>query len=296
MFTPPRSSLIRDALAALADSPNPAAVAEAQQEERRARDRQRREVAAILHSPGGRGQDAGALDLVSLFGASGREFVPGPGVQGPSLEMEGGTRAATRSVPMQGASVAVPASVSLNVSGSRLRSYSRRRYSRSYGRSRSRSTSRVSYYQKRAIARRAYIRGKYPSATYAHPYVVRGSAAAQAMGISPGVTFKDASPEEQVRRRAVGWYGKGDYVQASAIAPMTMSAPSFTGRDLDGSLMNKGGVPQIIRKEVFFNVTTPATQGQQSIQEFVVNAGLDEMFPFGSQIANKAIAFCFFHS
>jgi len=195
---------------------------------------------------------------------------------------------------MQASAVQVPASVSLAVGGSasgsrsRARSYSRRRsYGRSYSRSRYRSGSRAQYYAKRAIARRAYIRGKYPSDKFAHAYVPRGSAASQALGITPGLTFREASAEEQVRRRAVGWYGKGDYMQAPAIAPMTTVAPSFTGRDLDGSLMSKSGVPTMIRKEVFFNVTTPTTQGQQSIQEFVVNAGLDEMFPFGSQIANN---------
>ena len=186
----------------------------------------------------------------------------------------------------------IPASVSLAVSAPGRASTSRRRsYGRSYSRSRSygrgRSSSRkggVSYYQKRAIARRAYIRGKYPSATYAHPYVPRGSAAAQAMGITPGVTFKDSTPEEQLRRRAVGWYGKGDYM-ASGMGDYSV-VPSFTGRSLSGSQINLGKNHQMIRQEVFFNVLSP-TASQQQIQQFEINIGLDEMFPLGSQFANN---------
>ena len=111
-------------------------------------------------------------------------------------------------------SVNVPASVSLNLAGparsyrrSATRSYGRRR---SYGRSYSRA-SRSSYYQKRAIARKAYVRGKWPSADFAHPYVRRGSAAAQALGLTAGQSYADASAENQALRKSVGWYGKGAY-------------------------------------------------------------------------------------
>ena len=112
-------------------------------------------------------------------------------------------------------SVNVPASVSLNLAGP-ARSY-RRSASRSYGRRRSygRSASRggrSSYYQKRAIARKAYIRGKWPSSEWAHPYVRRGSAAAQALGLTPGQTYQDATPENQALRKSVGWYGRGQYM------------------------------------------------------------------------------------
>lgn len=110
---------------------------------------------------------------------------------------------------MQGGSVNVPASVSLNLAGSRApyrrKSYGRRR---PYARSSSRG-SRVSYYQKRAVARKAYVRGKWPSSEWAHPRVRRGSAIAQAMGMSPGVSFQQSSPEEQMARRQSQWYGKG---------------------------------------------------------------------------------------
>nr|QKV51078.1 hypothetical protein [Crucivirus sp.] len=85
--TPPRSSLIRDALAALADSPNPQYAAQSQAAELRQRDRAFRDFQAAHRSPGGRGDEAGAVDLVSLFGASGREFVPGPGIGGRAMEM-----------------------------------------------------------------------------------------------------------------------------------------------------------------------------------------------------------------
>lgn len=60
----------------------------------------------------------------------------------------------------------------------------------------------------------------------------------------------------------------------------------FTGRDLSGNVMSKGN-PTMIRQETFFNVMSPLTVGQQAIQEFTVNIGLDEMFPFGSQVANN---------
>ena len=88
--TPPRprySASLREQLEALADSPNPLDAAQAQAGEARQRDREFRESVAARASPGGRGEDAGALDLVSLFGASGRQFVPGPGVGGRAMEM-----------------------------------------------------------------------------------------------------------------------------------------------------------------------------------------------------------------
>jgi len=71
--------------------------------------------------------------------------------------------------------------------------------------------------------------------------------------------------------------GQGDY----------SVVPQFTGRNLDGTRINLAQNKQMIRSEVFFNVLSPLTVGQQSIQEFTVNLGLDEMFPFGSQIANN---------
>jgi hypothetical protein len=186
----------------------------------------------------------------------------------------------------------IPASVSLALSAPRAASASRRKsygrsrsYGRSYSRGRSYGRKGVSYYQKRAIARRAYIRGKYPSATYAHPYVPRGSAAAQALGISPGVTFKDATAEEQVRRRAVGWYGKGDYAM-DGMGDYAV-VPKFTGRNLQGGVINLGDNKQMIREEIFFNVMAPTQSGQQQILSFPINIGLDEMFPMGSQFANN---------
>lgn len=114
-----------------------------------------------------------------------------------------------------GGSVAIPASVSLNLAGSRPRSSSRRRKygrSRSYGRSYSRG-SRSSYYAKRASLRKAYLRGRWPSSLYAHPYIARGSAAARALGFTPGATYSQVGPEEQANRKQAGWYGKGDYMQ-----------------------------------------------------------------------------------
>jgi len=283
--TPPRSSLLRDALAALAESPDPGAVARLEIAEARNRERQQRQFDALMRSPGGRGEEAGAVDLVSMYEGTGRQFVPGPGVQGRGLEMLGGTRSVSAAERMQAqaGSVQVPASVSLAIggSGSRGRSYSRRKsYGRSYSRSRSRSGGRVSYYQKRAIARRAYIRGKYPSAVYAHPYVPRSSDASRAMGITPGKTFQEVSPEEQARRRSVGWYGKGDYMQGD------YGVPQFTGKTLTGTRINLGKNVEMIRQEVFFNVISPAA-GQQQIQQFEINIGLDEMFPLGSQFANN---------
>jgi hypothetical protein len=111
-------------------------------------------------------------------------------------------------------SVNVPASVSLNLAGP-ARSY-RRSSSRSYGRRRSYGRSysrggRSSYYQKRAVARKAYVRGKWPSSEWAHPYVRRGSAAAQALGLTPGQSYQEANAENQALRKSVGWYGKGSY-------------------------------------------------------------------------------------
>lgn len=109
----------------------------------------------------------------------------------------------------------IPASVSLAVSAprstSRRRSYgrSRSRYGRSYSRG-----GRRSYYSTRAIARKAYVRGKWPSSEWAHPRVRRGSAAAAALGIGPaGSTFQEVPAEQQAVRRAAQWYGRGNYMQ-----------------------------------------------------------------------------------
>ena len=96
------------------------------------------------------------------------------------------------------------------------RSYSR---SRSLGGRRRKSYGRRSYgrrtptnYRVRAAARRGYIRGKWPISVYAHPYIARGSAAAQALGFTPGQTFGEASAAEQAARRQAGWYGRGQYM------------------------------------------------------------------------------------
>lgn len=112
----------------------------------------------------------------------------------------------------------VPASVSLNLAGSaprssRRRSYGRSRSSSRYGRSRSRSRSR-SYYSSRAAARKAYVRGKWPSSEYAHVRIKRGSQAAAALGVGPaGSTFQESTPEQQALRRSMQWYGRGRYMQ-----------------------------------------------------------------------------------
>lgn len=119
---------------------------------------------------------------------------------------------------MQGGSVQVPASVSLNLAGSSRRSYRRRSNGRSrsssrYGRSRS-SSRRRSYYSVRAAARKAYVRGKWPSSEYAHIRVKRGSEAAASLGIGPpGSTFQESTPEQQAHRRSMQWYGRGKYMQ-----------------------------------------------------------------------------------
>lgn len=113
----------------------------------------------------------------------------------------------------------VPATVSLPVSTSSSRRRSRSRSyggrSRSYPRSRSyggrRRSSRLSRYQARAIARRAYVRAKWPSSQYAHVRIPRGSAAARSLGLTPGAKFSEVGPEEQALRRGMQWYGQGGY-------------------------------------------------------------------------------------
>lgn len=47
---------------------------------------------------------------------------------------------------------------------------------------------------------------------YAHPYIARGSAAAQALGFTAGQSFREASATEQAARRQAGWYGRGGYI------------------------------------------------------------------------------------
>ena len=108
----------------------------------------------------------------------------------------------------------------------RSRSYGRRR---SYGRSR--SYGRIGRYQARAIARRAYVRAKWPSSEFAHIRVQRGSQAAAALGISPGVSFKDADAEEQQRRRQMQWYGKGGYFGKLIGGALGGAAGSYAGVD-----------------------------------------------------------------
>jgi hypothetical protein len=110
----------------------------------------------------------------------------------------------------------VPANVILPLSRSsstrRRRSYGRSRsYSRGRSYGRSRSTRRISRYQARAIARRAYVRAKWPSSEYAHIRVKRGSDAARALGMTSGAPFNAVGPEEQALRRQMQWYGNGGY-------------------------------------------------------------------------------------
>ena len=91
--TPPRvqfAGSLRDQLAALQESPNASVI----QAESRARDRAYRDFQAAHGSPSdelrlasGRGLEAGAIDLHSLFGASGRSFDRGSGIPGRPLEM-----------------------------------------------------------------------------------------------------------------------------------------------------------------------------------------------------------------
>jgi len=92
----------------------------------------------------------------------------------------------------------------------RRRSYGRRKPTKRRSSSRKSSRRRgLSYYQKRAIARKAYVRGKWPSSEWAHPRIRRGGAIAQAMGMVPGQSYRDATPENQLTRKALQWYGRG---------------------------------------------------------------------------------------
>ena len=185
-------------------------------------------------------------------------------------------------------SVAVPASVSLALApAARSRSYGRRSYGRSKSYGRGRSYSRTSnYYRQRAGRRRAYIAGRYPKAQWAHPWVERGTQQAAALGVGEaGTTFAQATPSQQARRKQIGWYGSGDYMQPDS-NPNNQIVPVMTGRALDGSAINLGKNKQMIRSEVFFNVLSPVAS-QQQIQSFEINIGLDEMFPLGSQFANN---------
>lgn len=132
-----------------------------------------------------------------------------------------------------------PAAASAPRSYSRSRSFGGRRR-KSYGRSYSRRP--ATNYRVRAAARRGYIRGKWPSSVYAHPYIARGSAAAQALGFTPGRTFAESNPQEQAARRQAGWYGRGQYMQGKggyvggvlgglaggAAGLMAIAAPVFT--------------------------------------------------------------------
>ena len=181
----------------------------------------------------------------------------------------------------------IPASVSLALAAPRARSYGRRSYgrSKSYGRSRSYSRG-ANYYKQRAGRRRAYIAGRYPKAQWAHPWVERGTQQAAALGIGEaGTDFSQATPSQQARRKQIGWYGKGDY----SLGP-SMSG-GFTGLGTDGMRITDKGNTVIIRKEVFAQLIAPIaaaanTPGQQ-ILNFPVNMGLDEVFPWGSQVANN---------
>jgi hypothetical protein len=134
----------------------------------------------------------------------------------------------------------VPATVSLPVSAStsrrrtRSRSYGGR--SRSYSRGRSyggrRRSSRLSRYQARAIARRAYVRAKWPSSQYAHVRIPRGSAAARALGLTSGAKFSEVTPEEQALRRGMQWYGQGGYVGRTLGAALGGALGTMAGTGL----------------------------------------------------------------
>lgn len=188
---------------------------------------------------------------------------------------------------MSSMQASIPASVSLALAAPRARSYGRRSYgrSKSYGRSRSYSRG-ANYYKQRAGRRRAYIAGRYPKAQWAHPWVERGTQQAAALGIGEaGTDFSQATPSQQARRKQIGWYGKGDY----ALGP-AMDA-GFTGLGTDGMRITDKGNTVLIRKEVFAQLICPTSQSTgvpgQQILNFPVNMGLDEVFPWGSQIANN---------
>jgi len=99
---------------------------------------------------------------------------------------------------MQG-TASVPATVNLRIGGS---SAGRRR------KTARKSTSKKTNYASRAKLREAYLRGKYPTSKWAHPYVERGKGH---FGISAGLKYSEVNPAEQAFRKSIGWRGRGDY-------------------------------------------------------------------------------------
>lgn len=140
---------------------------------------------------------------------------------------------------MQG-SVAVPGTVNL-----RLGSVPRRRNvrrTRATGR-RSSSSRGSSYYANRAALRRAYIRGRWPSSTYARAYVPRGQGH---LGITPGAYSSQVTPAEQAFRKQIGWRGRGDYMSGKG-AYFGRMAGGYLGSAAAGALattsaFSSGGV------------------------------------------------------
>lgn len=96
-----------------------------------------------------------------------------------------------------------------------------------------------SYYAQRAMERRLLNRVRHPIADQARVYIPRGSQLAQQLGVGVGLSYKDASPEQQAIRRALGWRGRGGFF--GGVAGLLSGKGWKAGSDFGDKLWASGG-------------------------------------------------------
>lgn len=135
---------------------------------------------------------------------------------------------------MQAGSVAIPGTVNLRIGAQN----SRRRKT-----GKKKSMPRKTSYASRAKLRQAYLKGKYPSSQWAHPYVRRGQGH---LGLTAGLKYSEVNPAEQAFRRSIGWRGRGEYMSGKG-AYLGRTAGRFLGKAAASALsttaaFSSGGV------------------------------------------------------
>jgi len=118
---------------------------------------------------------------------------------------------------MQAGSVAIPGTVNLRIGAQNTR---RRKTGKK------KSMPKKSTYANRAKLRQAYLKGKYPSSQWAHPYVRRGQGH---FGLTAGLKYSEVNAAEQAFRKSIGWRGRGEYMSGKG-AYLGRAAGGFLGK------------------------------------------------------------------
>lgn len=178
--------------------------------------------------------------------------------------------------------------------------------------------------QNRMRARMARARQTYPYAKYGTLFVERGSAEAQAIGLTPGKKYRETSDAEKAIRKRYGWVGRGAYSlkdvgggvgrsiggvfgnrtlgyalgrAAGSAASMFMGRGAYTANQLvSGASMNNalsGGIRGdetgdmvLSHREYISDVYGPSSTAFENTT-YIINPGMQQTFPWLSQIASN---------